>query len=63
MPLQPKPVKYDMILAIRRIRGGSFAGLYEVVEVDDKLAVKRIITDANDKATALGMLSGAAVKV
>lgn len=57
------PAKYDMILALRRHRSGSFAGLYEVVELDGNLNVVRVVTDANSKSIALGLLANAAVKV
>lgn len=57
------PVKYDMILAIRRIKQGSFAGLYEVVELDSNGSVVRVVTDANNKSTALGLMASAAYKV
>jgi hypothetical protein len=54
---------YDMLIGIRRHRGGSFAGLYEVVELDSKMDVLRVITDANSKSMALGLMANAAAKV
>jgi hypothetical protein len=57
------PVKYDMILAIRRIKGGTFSGLFQVVELDGRGMVKRIITDANSKGIALDLMCNAAYKI
>jgi hypothetical protein len=62
--MSPKPevklaVVYGLILGIRRIHDGRFAGLWEVVELDGKGNVVRVITDANTKSMAAGLAAGA----
>jgi hypothetical protein len=62
-PKSDTPVKYDMILGIRRLKDGAFSGLFEVVELNHDGSVKRVVTDANSKGVALDLLCNAAYKL
>lgn len=52
------PYQGDLIIGVRRIRGGNFSGLYEVVELNNKCEVIRVVTDANNKSLACSMAAG-----
>lgn len=55
-----KPVnKYALILGLRRINEGAFKGLWELTELDGDCSVKRIITDANVKASVINLAARA----
>lgn len=51
----PAPAEYALILGVRRIKTGSFAGLWELTELDDKHSVKRVLTDANTRSIVINL--------
>lgn len=56
MNSQPTPkTEYSLILGLRRIKEGSFAGLWELTELDDSGTVKRVITDANTRGIVINL--------
>jgi hypothetical protein len=59
MVLKSPKVKYDIVLAVRKLREGNFVGLWEAVELDEKGEVKRVITDANMKSMAADLVARA----
>lgn len=64
---KPKPVetvdkpvnKFNLILGVRRIKTGSFKGLWELTELSGDCSVKRVITDANVKASVINLAARA----
>lgn len=54
-PLQS--VGFDLVLGIRRLRGGNFSGLWELselsVDADQQVCAVKILTDANIKPIVL----------
>lgn len=57
-----KPVDndYSLILGVRRIKEGAFAGLWELTELTGEVSVKRVIMDASTRASIMG-LAGKAI--
>lgn len=59
---QPRPSAsgYDLVLGIRRIRGGPFTGLWELSELsvdeDKQVRAVRIMTDANIKPILIAQI-------
>lgn len=64
---KPKPVeivdktvnKYALILGIRRIKEGPFKGLWELTELSGDNSVKKVISDANTKASVINLAARA----
>jgi hypothetical protein len=52
-------VSYSLILGLRRIREGSFKGLWELTELDGEGSVKRVITDANVRSLVISLATRA----
>lgn len=50
-----KPAEYSLILGLRRIKEGSFAGLWELTELDANGSVKRVISDANTRGILVSL--------
>lgn len=64
---KPKPVetvdkavnKYHLILGVRRIKDGAFKGLWELTELSGDCSVKKVISDANTKASIINLAARA----
>lgn len=57
-PNVDKPVEtvdYALILGIRRLKTGSFAGLWELTVLDANHDVKRVVTDANTRSIVMNL--------
>lgn len=54
-----KPVEYALILGVRRIKEGPFAGLWELTELNGDVSVKRVITDANTRGLVVSLAARA----
>lgn len=52
-PVEKSP--YTLILGFRRIREGSFAGLWELTELSGDVSVKRVVMDASTRASAIAL--------
>lgn len=53
-----KPVEkvdYVLILGVRRLKTGSFAGLWELTELNADGSVKRVLTDANTRSIVINL--------
>lgn len=55
----PAPVEYSLILGVRRIKVGPFAGLWELTELDANHSVKRVITDADTRGLIVSLAARA----
>jgi hypothetical protein len=58
-PAELAPVQYSLILGIRRIKTGSFAGLWELTELDANHSVKRVIIDADTRGLVVSLAARA----
>lgn len=56
-PVQPS--RFDLVLGIRRIRGGNFSGLWELSELVEESGILksvRVMTDANIKPIVIAQI-------
>jgi hypothetical protein len=53
---------YSLIIGVRRIKEGNFAGLWEVVKLSHRGEVERVITDANSKSLACSLAANEIAK-
>lgn len=58
-PEVKKPVEYNLILGLRRLKEGSFAGLWELTELNADGSVKRVISDANTRGILVSLAARA----
>lgn len=49
-------IRYDVILAVRNLRSGQFKGLWELVELNNDLTRKQVLTDANSRQSLLNLV-------
>jgi hypothetical protein len=63
LPAPTQSSGYDLVLGIRRIRGGPFTGLWELselsVDADKQVRAVRIMTDANIKPILIAQIGAA----
>lgn len=50
---------YSLILGLRRIKEGSFKGLWELTQLDMNGSVVKVLTDANTKASVINLAARA----
>jgi hypothetical protein len=46
---------YNLILGLRRIKAGPFAGLWELTELTGEVSVKRVVMDASTRASVIAL--------
>ncbi len=51
------PPRYDIIMGLRVIRQGNFRGLWELVELNNDMTRRMVITDANNKGSVITLMT------